>query len=123
VQDGALLITVAQLAQRVAEGPVQVEHTRRFYFDGKFAYQRQWHYRHAVCLNLTWSSPFYLLRVKHTRSERCDGKSVQRRISGLFDTFAAIASFGALLESLQRILDASLECFAAECFECPSSPT
>src|SRR5438270_9619094 len=53
----------------------------------------------------------------------CDGKSARMRISGLLDTTAAIASFGLLLEPLQRILYASLERLAAKFFEYPPQPT
>ena len=45
------------------------------------------------------------------------------RYSGLLDNSAAIASFGRLLESVQRILYASLERLSAKCFEYPAPPT
>lgn len=51
VQNGSLLIAIAWLTECVAERPVQVEHTRRFHRDGKLAYQRQRHRRHAVRLD------------------------------------------------------------------------
>jgi len=56
-------------------------------------------------------------------TSHCDGKSARMRISGLLDNSAAIASFGLLLEPLQRILSASLERLAAKFFEYPPPPT
>src|SRR5512141_251195 len=53
---------------------------------------------------------------------RCNGKPARMRLSGLPDNAAAIASFGPALEPLQRILYASLDHPAAECFEYPSPP-
>jgi hypothetical protein len=56
-------------------------------------------------------------------TSRCGGNSAPMRISGLLNDAAVRASFGPPLESLQRILYASLDRLAEEFLEYPPPPT